>query len=106
MVFGLGFPFRALIPHRSVFQSATIVGRVYYDNNKNDKFDIGSDVPIANTVIVLVAPVKKRAQDVLGRTRTDSQGSFVMTFDRQSPGITLNVIKVGVVSSGVGNNSL
>lgn len=70
---------------------------MYYDLNKNGFYDIGIDKPIANTLILLVKGVKARAaQSVLGSTTSDSQGNFVILFNVQNPGITLNVVKVKI----------
>lgn len=85
------------LPKTDKFPNFTL--KLLPDNNKNNIYDNPPDTPIANTVIVLVFPVPKSSRDarasppVLGRTRTDSEGNFVMTFDKQSPGVTLNVVK-------------
>jgi hypothetical protein len=77
-----------------------MTGRVYYDLNKNEKYDGKTvDAPIANTEIFLLLPGSRkrliRRQDPapIGNTTTNAEGEFVIAFPPQTPGTNIVVVK-------------
>lgn len=69
----------------TVGRVATITGRVWIDLNRNNKFDLGVDIPYSYTPVSLIKPsaVGKRGLEeraplnsVLGNTTTDCEGNF------------------------------
>jgi hypothetical protein len=76
-----------------------MTGRVWYDLNKNDKYDGRPvDVPIQNTTIFMVVPISRRRlsraeNEPIGTTRTNSEGRFVIAFEPQTPGTDMAIVK-------------
>jgi len=75
-----------------------MTGRVYYDLNRNDKYDgQPTDAPIANTVIFLVLLGSRQRANPraapLGNATTNSRGNFVIAFPPQTPGTDMAVVK-------------
>lgn len=65
------------------------------DNDKNGDYNPGIDDLITNTVVALVygAKHKRAVGDVLAKTTTNNKGEFQINFDKQMPGINLEVTK-------------
>lgn len=100
------FGFRELITRK---QKTTIRGRVWYDLDKNNKYNKPPDVPIANTEVLLVRyNARSRSRralpgDPVGlcKTTTDAVGKFSMECY-----LPKNISEFAVVKEDVPNEPL
>lgn len=69
----------------TVYPKATAAGRVFYDIDKNNKWNSPPDQPIAKAKIVLALKGARSASD-LGSTISDGQGNFKIVYSKFAPG--------------------
>ena len=79
-------------------QRATLIGRAYFDRNKNGRFDKSRDKPVANKLLHVVS--SDASKRILGSSRSSRMGMFKIIYNMDTkPGArTVNVVQDGVLN--------